>query len=152
VRLPAGGRFDIPVLLDQPRLTHCFEATVAERLDDPGPARRRRLRFEPVTPIPPLTAGQARIFELQIVEGAGEPAARGIPDLEILALRPPGSWRQRPLIERLGGNSVRFTLTVPVAGSYRIVFSSPKLGLLGSLALTAIESDATASSFLKPAQ
>ena len=140
VRLHAAGRFDVPVLLDQPRLTHCFEVTIAERIGDA--VRRGKLRFEPVAPIVAMEAGRAEAFLFRIVEAGSEPAGRAVPDLEVLALRPPGIWRQRTRVEHVGDDLVRFTLTVPVAGRYQVVFSSRRLGLLGSLELTARDADA----------
>ncbi len=145
VRLNAGGRFDVPVLLDQPRLMHCFEATIAERLDNGKTARRGKPRIDPVTPIHPVVARHAETFLFRILEAGGEPATGGVPDLEVLAVGPPGSWRQRPQVEHVGDDLIRFALRLPAAGRYQLVFSSLRLGLLGSLPLTATASEAGTS-------
>lgn len=125
VRLAAGGRFDVPVLIDRPRITHCFTVEVADA--GGGPARSLgALRVEPSVPAD-IQAGRPSTFAVRLLDPATGAPAGGVRELDVLVFRPPGTWQQR-LAVPAAGDEFRFTLTLPVAGEYEMLFAAPSHG------------------------
>jgi hypothetical protein len=80
VRLAKGGRFDVPFVLDSPRMTQCFDYTVAlpsdlEKKEDPKATVKLERLFEPSA-----SAGAPLNVRVRLVDGEGRP----LPDVQDL--------------------------------------------------------------------
>ena len=127
VRLARAGSFDVPFLIDRPRLVHCFRTEVA---GEGRAAAAQGLRVEPVADADgPVLPGVPVRLAFRIVDPATGEAVRGLRDVQVLAFEPPGTW-QRRRVARDGGNGIYAAAwAFPRPGRYDIALSIPSRGI-----------------------
>lgn len=124
VHLTIGGQFDVPILIDQPRVVHCFHVDVVDRMERDKASVGAALRVELLFPVGAVAAGKPTTFAFKVIDAdSGEPVG-GIRDLEALVFLPPGVWQQRPRVTEIGGGMFQFHLTLPRAGRYNVLFAA----------------------------
>jgi YVTN family beta-propeller protein len=129
IKLPAGGRYDVPVVLNQPRMLHCFSATV-----EANPAAKKQIAHKTATTIKPvfdtgkLVAGQSNTFSVRVTDTASGLPVMDLSDLTILLFEPPGSWQQRGLMRHVGDGVYHANYILPTAGTYELMFASNQRG------------------------
>jgi YVTN family beta-propeller protein len=119
LRLPRAGPYDLAVLLDSPRISHCFALDVAAPAgDQPGD-----LALEPVSLPSVVPAGRPVALSFRVTQRSA--GAKPLGTLTALAILAPGSWFQRvPMVQATNG-LWRLEFTPPEAGIYRLAFESP---------------------------
>lgn len=127
VRLPAAGDYDIAVLLDTPRVWHCFGATA---MTAPGGADSSagRASIEYLVKDRTLPVGVPTTLRFRLRDTDGGPMHDEVRDLEVLAFRSPGIWKRRiaPTVSEKGVWTVSFT--PPKPGVYYVFAQSRTLG------------------------
>jgi len=129
VRLTRGGAFDVPLLLDQPRLLHCFTAAL------PAPPAADRAAAHPAVEVQPLfdgvraVAGEPVRLAFRILDAASRQPVAGLADVRALALEPPGNWQRRAWATEAGGGVYRVEWVFPRAGVYKVGVSVASRGL-----------------------
>jgi YVTN family beta-propeller protein len=128
VKLPSAGRFDVPLLLDQPRIANCFQLEVAESPD--GDKTRGGVaiavealfkdgRFKPLDTIP---------LRFKITDPVSRQPIIGLTDVQVLVFEPPGVWQQRQFAKEVGGGVYEVMQAFPREGAYRVMLSVSSRG------------------------
>ena len=125
VRLAKGGRFDVPFLLDSPKLTQCFDYSVElpsdlKKEDAAMTVKLERL-FEPAT-----AAGTPLNVRVRLVDGNGRPLDN-VEDLRVLTFTP-ALHQTRTFARPVGEGVYEATVVPPHAGVYYVFFESSSLG------------------------
>ena len=127
VRLAKGGRFDVPFLLDSPKLTQCFDYSVElvsdrkiEAATVAATVKLERL-FEPT-----VGAGTPLNVRVRLVDGAGRPL-KDVKDLRVLTFTP-ARHQTRTFARPVGDGVYEATVVPPHAGVYYVFFESSSLG------------------------
>lgn len=93
VTLPPAGRYDVALLVDAPRVVHCFEVQVEPAQD--AAAAQPRATLELLEAESDLAAGRPARVRVRLVDPrTGAPHA-DLADVMLLAVQPPGVWQQR---------------------------------------------------------
>lgn len=126
VRLAQGGRFDVPFVLDSPRMTQCFDYSVAlpsdlQKKEDPKTVVKLERLFEPKT-----NAGAPMNVRVRLVGGNGQPL-QNVQDLRVLTFTP-GRHQTRAFAKPVGDGVYEATVVPPHAGVYYVFFESSSLG------------------------
>jgi YVTN family beta-propeller protein len=122
-RLPAAGRYDVAVLLNSPRIVHCFSAEVAE--DPRLAALRKPTRIEFLSGGEPGTAGERRVVRFRLTDSAtGKPRA-GLSDVRVLAFLAPGRNRVEKTAREVSEGVYEVDFPLEDAGAYYVRASSP---------------------------
>jgi DNA-binding beta-propeller fold protein YncE len=125
VRLAKGGRFDIPFVLDAPRMTQCFDysVTLPSDLEKKEPEKVVKLErlFEPA-----VAAGAPLKVRVRIVDGDGKPLP-DVQDLRVLTFTP-ARHQARVVAKPVGDGVYEATVVPPLAGVYYVFFESSSLG------------------------
>jgi DNA-binding beta-propeller fold protein YncE len=126
VRLPTYGIYDVALLIDSPRLYHCFTAAVQP---DPAVRRQEEARqhhIEFLLDSRDVAAGESLQLRFKLTTGgAGEP-----PDeIRVLNVLIPGTWQQRVWARPLGEGVYETELSIPRQGLYRVYVEVPSLGI-----------------------
>ncbi len=117
VRLGRSGAYDLALLLDSPRISHCFPLQVAE---NPRLVKKAPLAIQVRTDRPEVAVGEEVRVRLKIADADGAPKA-GLRDVRALAFLSPGMWQTRPWATEVGN------------GEYEVRFSPPRRGSITSL-------------------
>ena len=135
-RLGAEGVHDVEILLDDPRVAVCLEATVAPRppsvpAGSGEPDEQRldpKIKFTPLfDPALWLEAGEPATLRFRVEAEPGAPPVEAR-EMEIMILRFPAGyrWTGAPRAEADGAFSVTFT--PPIPGQYRLLFADEGRG------------------------
>ena len=138
VRLPAGGRFDVPVLIDRPRMAACFQVEVAGVAPSSEKSTRGPVVVAEPMAGPVVFAAEAKatlVFKLYSpATGEGVTFEGG---LDVTVFKAPGLWQRRTNARPLADGRVEVSLVFPEPGRYTFIFHVPPRG--GGLALGVVE-------------
>ena len=135
-RLPKHGTYNVSLLLDSPRVVHCFEATA--KLNPALPEEDDiTLRVEYLNREAPLVPGEDYKLRFKLTDTANKNRAvkdagavkdvSAVKDVGVLVFLSPGTWQQRQVARSLGEGVYEVTVNVPEAGVYLVFVESPSL-------------------------
>jgi hypothetical protein len=128
IKLGVKGEYDVPFLLDTPRIVHCFNFTVSANPD------YRALRTVPIKIEPLIREQVAYISEkyqlrFKVIDAQTNQPRSDLKDIGVLTFLAPGIWQQRELAQPLGNGLYEINFVPPQAGVYYIFFNSRSLGI-----------------------
>jgi YVTN family beta-propeller protein len=126
-KVPAPGTYDVAFFLNEPRVVHCFEMTVA-----PNPQQQEAadlaVTVEPAITTKAIKAGQELTVDFKLTS-TKKKEPRDAKDVRALAFLTPGTWQKRVSTEPLGEGLYRVRFTVPEPGIYYVFVESQTLRL-----------------------
>jgi len=127
ITLTAAGEFDVPVLLDSPRVVHCFDLSVK-----PNPELRRNDESVPIfvqTLIEDAKIRTGEEFKLQfkVMDTKTNQPRLGLKDIGVLVFLAPGVWQNRLWAKPAADGKYEVTFTPPKPGVYYVFVSCPSL-------------------------
>ena len=123
-RLPKQGVYNVSVLLDSPRVVHCFEV-VAKSNPDIKPDAKTALRIEYLNKETSLGVGQDYKLRFKLFDSETNRPSNVLKDVGVLVFQPPGNWQQRWIAQPLGDGLYEVTVNVPETGVYLLFVESP---------------------------
>jgi DNA-binding beta-propeller fold protein YncE len=123
-RLPKAGVYNVSVLLDSPRVVHCFEAVAASNpaiKDDSKTA----LQIEYLNKETSLGTGEDYKVRFRLTDTETKRPVSALKDVGVLLFLPPGNWQQRQVARSLDDGRYEITLNVPESGVYLLFVESP---------------------------
>jgi YVTN family beta-propeller protein len=128
VKLGAKGSYDVPFLLDSPRVVHCFNFTVSA---DPGFRLQQAaaIRIEPQIQEQTAHTGEKYQLRFKVIDAQTLQPRSDLQDIGVLTFLAPGIWQQRDLAKPLGDGLYEINFVPPQAGVYYIFFNSRSLGI-----------------------
>jgi hypothetical protein len=119
----------LPLLVEQPRLVHCFGLEV----DDAGPAsaslRGYQLGYSWPGGSPMLRAGVEHELVVEIKDSSSGKPVSGLKDLQVMALELPGISQLRRRAEEVAPGRYLVKQRLPRGGKWRLSAQSLSLGL-----------------------
>jgi len=124
LRLPAAGRYDVALLLDSPRLLHCFSA---EAKANPALGQRVALRVEHLADAGRPAAGADAPLRFRLLDArTGEPRT-GLADVAVAAHAVPGRHRIGGPAREVAPGTYQADLRFPAEGIYYVFVAVPSL-------------------------
>lgn len=121
-RLPKSGIYNVSVLLDSPRILHCFEVSAKA---NPAIKEDQKTAFhvEYLNREMPLAVGEDYKVRFRLSD---DQTKRPITakDVGVLAFLSPGMWQQREIARSLGDGIYEITINVPDPGVYLLFVES----------------------------
>ncbi len=129
VSLPAAGRYDVAVLVDAPRVAHCFELQVEPPVDPRAAAPRARLEL--LVDESELVSGRPARVRVRLLDPVAAAPRTGLKDALLLAVQPPGVWQQRAALRPVPDREGLYEAEVafPEPALYYFFVGIPSLGL-----------------------
>jgi YVTN family beta-propeller protein len=124
-RLPMAGVYDLVLLLDSPRVTHCF---VVDAVAGQGGGRAMPT-LEPVLLPRTVAVGTPVALAFRPVGQPSQHVAAKPGTVTALVILSPGSWFVRVPMVQADDDIWRLQFIPPHAGTYMIAFDAPELGL-----------------------
>lgn len=128
MRLPKGGTYDVPFLLDSPRLVHCFEASAES---DPASKQEQKaaLQIEYLNKGQAPRAGENYKIRFKLKDAATGRPKGGLTDVRVLLFLSPGIWQKRELAKHVGEGVYELEVNVPEKGLYMVFVESVSQGV-----------------------
>jgi len=123
-RLPKEGVYNVSLLLDSPRVVHCFEAT-AKANPAIKPDQKTALKIEYVNREMPFNAGEDHKIRFKLFDAESNRPNSLLKDVGVLVFLSPGNWQQRQIAKSLGDGRYKITINPPEAGVYLVFVESP---------------------------
>jgi YVTN family beta-propeller protein len=129
VKLTGAGRYDVPFLLDQPRVVNCFQMEVGESPDGKKlragssvavEAMFRDKSFKPAETVP---------LRFKLTDPASKQPLTGLKDVQVLVFEPPGLTQQRQWAREVGEGVYEVTQSFPHEGLYNVMLRIASRGL-----------------------
>lgn len=148
VKLPAHGFYDVPFVLDSPRLVNCFDFAIEE-----NPALPKKntvaIKIEPLSVAPTLKVGENYRLRFKVIDTVSNKPNAKLDDVGVLVFLAPGIWQQRDWAKSLGEGVYEVSFVPPQPGVYYVFFQCPSLEVkfnqIPSLHLEAIKDPASSS-------
>jgi DNA-binding beta-propeller fold protein YncE len=129
-RLPKHGTYNVSLLLDAPRVVHCFEAYATS---NPliKEEQKSALKIEYLNKALALNVQEDYKIRFKLTdreEKGGRSRLQpksGLKDVGVLVFLSPGMWQQRQLARSVGDGIYEVTVNVPEAGVYLVFVESP---------------------------
>jgi YVTN family beta-propeller protein len=122
-RLPKAGVYNVSVLLDSPRIVHCFEVAAKSNpaiKDD----QTTVLGIEYLNRETPLTTTEDYKVRFRLTDvKTKRPVA--LKDVGVLVFLSPGTWQHRQNARSVGDGVYEITINVPETGVYLLFVESP---------------------------
>jgi YVTN family beta-propeller protein len=128
VRLNGHGSYDVPFLLDSPRILNCFDIEVRE---NPKLAKPKEIpiRIESLGTVPVGYAGENLQLRFRVLDATDGKPRSDLQDVGVLAFLAPGIWQQRGWAAPAAGGVYEMNFVPPQAGVYYVFFQCPSLGV-----------------------
>lgn len=119
VKLLKAGRYGVSLLIDRPRVVHCFDIELADSPDAPKQASPS-LNIEPEFKEVKAAPNRPVNLRFRLKDAATGAAVTGLGDVQVLVFEPPGIWQQRHSAKEVGGGVYEVAQTFPRAGRYMV--------------------------------
>ena len=129
IKLRGSGRFDVPVVVQQPRIVNCFQFEV---LDSPDGEKNRSgvsIAVESMFKDQRFKAGDSVSLKFKVTDAVTKQPVTGLTDLRVLVFEPPGTWQQRQLGKEIGGGVYEITQVFPRAGVFNVMAATASRGV-----------------------
>ena len=137
-KLTRAGRFDVPFIVDQPRIVNCFQLEVAEA---PGGNSQGGISIavEALFKGQRFKAQSATPLRFKITDPLTKQPIAGLTDVQVLVFEPPGIWQQRHFAKEVEAGVYEINQAFPRDGMYNVMVSVSSRGVTyADLPLTAV--------------
>ncbi len=128
VRLTGAGQYDVPFLLDTPRVVNCFSISIAENPDKPK-EQMVPVKVELLSDQAGLKAGKNYQLRFRVTSATTNQPMADLKDVGVLVFLAPGIWQQREWATSLGKGVYQMDFVPPQAGVYYLFFRVPSLNV-----------------------
>lgn len=125
VKFGKAGHFDVPLLIDQPRLTNCFQITVAEQPGAKHDVSKVSVQIEAMFENHHFLPKQLQTLNFRIIDSVTKQPINGLKDVRALVIEPPGEWQQRRRLKETEEGVYSLRQSFPHAGSYQLLLEIP---------------------------
>ena len=123
-RLPKQGVYNVSLLVDSPRVVHCFEA-VAKANPAIKDDRVAALRVEYLTKDASLSTGEEHKIRFRLFDRKSNKPNGELKDVGVLVFLSPGVWQQRQIARSLVDGVYEISVNLPETGVYLVFVESP---------------------------
>jgi YVTN family beta-propeller protein len=129
VRLKAAGTFDVPFLIDQPRIANCFEGKIGDSPDGEKVKATTSTMIELLFKGSRFKPGEAVTLRFKISDALTKHALAGLKDVQVLIFEPPGIWQKRVFAKEVAEGVYEVTEIFPYAGLFRVMTQIQSRGM-----------------------
>jgi YVTN family beta-propeller protein len=121
VKLTRSGSYDVPVLINENRIAHCFQADVGKSPNAIGDEEKSTIVVAAAFAGQEFKSGAGVPLKLKLTDSiTGQPLA-GLNDVQVLVFEPPGVWQQRQYAKEVGAGEYEITQVFPHAGVFNVM-------------------------------
>lgn len=121
VKLKRAGTFDLPFLIDQPRITNCFEVKIADSPYGEKVKATASTLIEPLFKDSRFKPDQAVTLKFKISDAITKHTLAGLKDVQVLIFEPPGIWQKRVFAKEVSDGVYEVTEKFPHIGLFRVM-------------------------------
>lgn len=140
IKLKSAGRFDVPMLIDQPRIVNCLSIEVANSPEGERVKPVAALVIDPIFKEGSFKPNQPVPLKFKITDSITKQPVKGLTDLQVLIFEPPGVWQKRQWAKEVEDGLYEITQVFPRTGLYNVLVRVGSRGVrFGDLPHTAVQ-------------
>ena len=140
VKLGRAGSFDVPVLINENRIAHCFQASVGKSPNAQSEEEKSTLVVTASFAGQSFKAGAGVPLRLKLTDSISKQPITGLEDVQVLVFEPPGVWQQRQWAKEVGAGEYEITQVFPHAGMFNVMVRVASRGVtFADLPFTSVE-------------
>jgi YVTN family beta-propeller protein len=128
-KLRRPGLYDVAVLVNTPRIVHCFQVSVGRNPDLPNENDEPRVEIQPLIENKIVTVGEPLRLRFKLTAPETKQPLPDVKDVQVLAFLAPGVWHKRQTASHSSDGVYEVHFTFPRAGIYYVYLESRSLGL-----------------------
>ena len=128
IKLTRGGRFEVPLLIGQPRIVNCFELEVAESPEGEKNRTGATIALEPLFKDRQFKPQDTVALRFKISDPVTKLPITGLIDAQVLVFEPPGIWQQRQFAKETEPGVYEVRQVFPREGVYNVMVSVSSRG------------------------
>lgn len=123
-RLPKQGIYNVSLLLDSPRVVHCFEA-VASANPLLTTEKKSALKIEYLNKSVSFSPGEDAKIRFRLLDTKSKKPNSELKDVGVLVFLSPGTWQTRQIARSAGDGTYEISVNLPETGVYLVFVESP---------------------------
>jgi YVTN family beta-propeller protein len=128
IKLRDAGRFDVPLIIDQPRLINCFDLQIAESPESKAKRGASSIAVEALFKGKQFKTGEPYPIRFRLTDSVtGQPLTL-LADVQVMVFEPPGVWQQRQDAREIGDGIYEVIQTFPNPGIFNVMISVQSRG------------------------
>ncbi|MFN0119409.1 MAG: beta-propeller fold lactonase family protein [Blastocatellia bacterium] len=141
IRLPKSGAYELALLMDSPRIVHCFDLNIK-----PNPSLKPEttvaVKLEPMIKNHQVGVGEAVSVRFRLTDPDSKQPKDKLTDVRVLSFLAPGFNQQRQRAEPRGDGVYELQFKATEAGAYYLFVECPSLNVkLNQLPLTILRAE-----------
>jgi len=128
IKLRDAGRFDVPLMIDQPRLINCFDLQIAESPESQKKRGASSIAVETLFKERKFKAGEPYPIRFKLTDSITGQPLNLLADVQVLVFEPPGVWQERQRAREVGDGIYEVIQTFPHAGLFNVMISVQSRG------------------------
>jgi YVTN family beta-propeller protein len=129
VTIEKSGNYDVAVMLDQPRIIHCFTAKLDGKLSEAKQQEQLKVKLEWLPLKTQVLANVETQLSFKLQDTLSGKPISGIQDARLLAFEPPGLWQKREWLQEVNPGIYQAAVVFPHAGSFNLLVEAQSSGL-----------------------
>jgi YVTN family beta-propeller protein len=129
VTIEKPGNYDVAVMLDQPRIIHCFTAKLDGKLSEAKQKEQLKVKLEWLPLKTQALANVETLLSFKLQDTISGKPISGIQDARLLAFEPPGLWQKREWLQEVNPGIYQAAVVFPHAGSFNLLVEAQSSGL-----------------------
>ena len=130
LKLNTAGRFEVPFVIDQPRIVNCFQAEVADSPDNQkAKPAGASVVLQPLFKDASLKAEESASLRFKLSDKATGQPLDGLTDVQVLIFEPPGIWQERQWAKQVAPGTYEISQVFPRAGVYNVMIRISSRGI-----------------------
>jgi hypothetical protein len=128
IKLTQAGRFDVPFLINQPRIVTCFELEVAGSPEGEKNRTGATIALEALFKDRQFKPQDTIALRFKISDPVTKQPITGLTDVQVLIFEPPGIWQQRQFANEAEPGVYEIRQAFPREGLYNVMVSVSSRG------------------------
>lgn len=129
IKLRRSGSFDVPVMIDQPRLLKCFQLEVGPSHDGEDERSGISITVQALFKDKSVRPSDSVPLKFKIVDSVTGQALKGLDDVNVLVFQPPGIWQQRQIAKEIGDGVYEVAQIFPHSGLFNVMVGVTSRGV-----------------------
>jgi YVTN family beta-propeller protein len=129
IKLRRSGSFDVPVMIEQPRLLKCFQLEVGPSPDNEDERSGISITVEALFKDKSVRPSDSVPLKFKIVDSVTGQPLKGLNDVNVLVFQPPGIWQQRQIAKEIGDGVYEVAQVFPHSGLFNVMVGVASRGV-----------------------
>lgn len=131
VSIEKSGNYDVAVMIDQPRIVHCFTAKLINNAAAIQNQKQTVIKVEFLTTKTQsvIQANTDTVLSFKLLDTSNGRLITGVQDVRLLAFEPPGLWQKREWLQEVSEGVYQTNLSFPHAGQFNLLVEAKSQAL-----------------------